>query len=92
VIDLTELLAKSLKRKPDASGKAPPSARSKAAPISKKAAARPSHQDRAWSEPPWVDLRAPSVKPQKFPFEGSHLRVHLWVGRALRGARPRVVR
>jgi DNA end-binding protein Ku len=47
VIDLTELLAKSLKRKPDASRKAPPSARSKAAPISKKAAARPPHRERA---------------------------------------------
>jgi len=47
VIDLTELLAKSLKRKPDTSGKAPPSARPKAAPISKKAAARPLHRERA---------------------------------------------
>lgn len=47
VIDLTELLAKSLKRNPDTSGKAPPSARPKAAPISKKAAARPPHRERA---------------------------------------------
>jgi DNA end-binding protein Ku len=41
VIDLTELLAKSLKRKTDAAGKAPPSAEPKGAPTSKKAAARP---------------------------------------------------
>jgi len=41
VIDLTELLAKSLKRKTDAVGKAPPFAEAKGAPTSKKAAARP---------------------------------------------------
>ena len=41
VIDLTELLAKSLKRKTDAVGKAPPFAEAKGAPTSKKVAARP---------------------------------------------------
>jgi len=41
VIDLTELLARSLKRKSDTAGKAPPNAKPKAAPRSKKAAAKP---------------------------------------------------
>ncbi len=41
VIDLTELLAKSLRRKTDTAGKTPPSAEAKGAPTSKKAAARP---------------------------------------------------
>lgn len=41
VIDLTELLAKSLRRKTDTAGKATPSAEAKGAPTSKKAAARP---------------------------------------------------
>lgn len=40
VIDLTELLAKSLRRKTDTAGKAPPSAEAKGAPTSKKAGAR----------------------------------------------------
>ena len=41
VIDLTELLARSLRRKTDTAGKAPPSAEAKGAPSSKKATARP---------------------------------------------------
>ncbi|HSO46360.1 MAG TPA: Ku protein [Rhizobiaceae bacterium] len=41
VIDLTELLARSLKRKSDTAGKAPPNAKPKATPRSKKAAAKP---------------------------------------------------
>jgi len=41
VIDLTELLAKSLKRKTDTAGKAPASAEAKGVPTSKKAATRP---------------------------------------------------
>lgn len=41
VMDLTELLAKSLKRKTDTAGKAPPSAKPTVAPPSKKAAAKP---------------------------------------------------
>jgi DNA end-binding protein Ku len=41
VIDLNELLAKSLKRKTDTAGKAPLSAEAKGVPTSKKAAARP---------------------------------------------------
>jgi DNA end-binding protein Ku len=40
VIDLTELLAKSLRRKTDTAGKAPPSTEAKGAPTSKKAGAR----------------------------------------------------
>lgn len=47
VIDLTELLAKSLKRKTDTAGNAPPSAKPKAAPTSKKAAAKPPVRKRA---------------------------------------------
>lgn len=47
VIDLTELLARSLKRKTDTSGKAPPSAKPKAASRSKKAAAKPAGRKRA---------------------------------------------
>jgi DNA end-binding protein Ku len=47
VIDLTELLAKSLKRKTDTAGKAPPSAKPKAGPPSKKAAAKPPVRKRA---------------------------------------------
>jgi len=47
VIDLTELLAKSLKRKTDTAGKAPRSAQPKAAPTSKKAAAKPAVRKRA---------------------------------------------
>jgi len=47
VIDLTELLAKSLKRKTDTAGKAAPSAEPKAAPTSKKAAAKPPVRKRA---------------------------------------------
>lgn len=47
VIDLTELLAKSLKRKTDRAGNAPPSAKPKAAPPSKKAAAKPPVRKRA---------------------------------------------
>ena len=41
VIDLTELLAKSLNRKTDTAGKAPASAEAKGVPTSKKAATRP---------------------------------------------------
>lgn len=41
VIDLTEMLARSLKRKTDTAGKAPPSAKPKATPSSKKVAAKP---------------------------------------------------
>jgi len=41
VIDLTELLARSLKRKTVTAGKAPPSAKAKAAPPSKKAPSKP---------------------------------------------------
>jgi len=40
VLDLTELLARSLKRKTDTAGKASPSNKPKAAPPSKKAAAK----------------------------------------------------
>ena len=47
VIDLTELLAKSLKRKTDTAGSAPPSAKLKVAPPSKKAAAKPPVRKRA---------------------------------------------
>jgi len=47
VIDLTELLAKSLKRKTDTAGKAPPSAEPKAAPTSRKPAAKPPVRKRA---------------------------------------------
>jgi len=41
VIDLTEMLARSLKRKTDTAGKAPPSAKPKTTPSSKKVAAKP---------------------------------------------------
>ena len=47
VIDLTELLARSLKRRTDAAGKAPPSAKRKAPSPTKKAAAKPSGRKRA---------------------------------------------
>ena len=47
VIDLTELLARSLKRKPDPPGTATPSARSKPSPPSKKAAAKSPPRKRA---------------------------------------------
>ena len=47
VIDLTELLARSLKRRTDTAGKATPSAKAKAAPPSKKAAAKPTPRKRA---------------------------------------------
>lgn len=47
VIDLTELLARCLKRKTGAAGKATPSAKPKAAPPSKKAAAKPPPRKRA---------------------------------------------
>jgi len=46
VIDLTELLARSLKRKTGTNGKAPSSAKPKAAPPSKKAAAKPPDRKR----------------------------------------------
>ena len=47
VIDLTELLARSLKRKTGTAGKTPPSARPKAGPTSKKPAAKPPGRKRA---------------------------------------------
>jgi len=46
VIDLTELLARSLKRKTDTAGKAPSSAKPKTAPPAKKAPAKPPNRKR----------------------------------------------
>ncbi|MBP8297905.1 MAG: Ku protein, partial [Burkholderiales bacterium] len=47
VIDLTELLARSLKRKTNTARKAPPSAKPKAAPRTRKPAAKPALRKRA---------------------------------------------
>jgi len=47
VIDLTERLARSLKRKTDTTGKVPPSAKPKAATTSKKTAAKATARERA---------------------------------------------
>ena len=47
VIDLTELLAKSLKRRTNTAGKTAPSAKPKVAPPSKKGAAKPPVRKRA---------------------------------------------
>ena len=47
MIDLTELLAKSLKRKTDTATKAPPSAKAKTAKAAKKTEAKPPVRKRA---------------------------------------------